>query len=74
MEDCCVIEFLVEELPEGGFLARSLGACIVTEAANLEELRVGVREALCCHFDEGCVPRGARLRFVQVLREEVLGA
>ncbi len=72
MEDRCEIEFLVEELPEGGYLARSLGACIVTEAADLEELRTQVREALCCHFDEGCVPQAAKLRFVKVVREELL--
>lgn len=63
------IIFLVEEAPEGGFTARSLGASIVTEADTLDELRRSVREATHCHFDEGTGPKIIRLHFV---REEVI--
>lgn len=64
------IEFVVEERPDGSYSAWALGACILTEADTLDELVQGLREALCCHFDDGCQPRTARLRFVRVVREE----
>ena len=44
--------FLVEEAPEGGFTARSLGAAIFTEADDMDGLREMVRDAVRCHFDE----------------------
>jgi hypothetical protein len=49
--------FLVEDAPEGGYTARSLGASIFTEADDLEELREQVRDAVRGHFDEGQEPR-----------------
>ena len=61
--------FMIEESPEGGFIARALGESIFTEAESLEELRQQVREAVRCHFDEGKAPKVIRLHFV---REEVL--
>ena len=63
--------FLVEDAPEGGYTARALGESIFTEADNLEELRINVRDAVRCHFDDGSAPRIIRLHFV---REEVLAA
>ena len=63
--------FLVEEAPEGGFTARSLGESIFTEADDLDGLREMVRDAVRCHFDEGRGPRVIRLHFV---REEVFAA
>jgi hypothetical protein len=63
--------FLVEEAPEGGFTARSLGESIFTEADDLDGLREMVRDAVRCHFDEGQGPRVIRLHFV---REEVFAA
>lgn len=63
------IIFAVEEAPEGGYTARALGASIVTEAENLEELHDMVRDAVKCHFEEGQEPKVIRLHFV---REEVL--
>ena len=61
--------FMIEESPEGGFIARALGESIFTEAESLEELRQQVRDAVGCHFDEGKGPKVIRLHFV---REEVL--
>jgi hypothetical protein len=61
--------FLVEEAPEGGFLARALGEAIFTEADDLASLHENVRDAVRCHFDEGLEPKILRLHFV---REEVL--
>ena len=49
--------FLVQEAPEGGYTARSLGESIFTEADDLDGLREMVRDAVRCHFDEGQSPR-----------------
>ncbi|MFW5740246.1 MAG: 2-oxoisovalerate dehydrogenase [Myxococcota bacterium] len=64
--------FIVHERPEGGFVAQSMGACIMTEGDDLETLRHEICDAVCCHFDDGCKPRRVKLRFVQVVREETL--
>ncbi len=63
------IIFLVEEAPEGGYIARALGESIFTEADTLEDLHEHVRDAVRCHFEEGEAPRVVRLHFV---REQVL--
>ncbi|MGB9180424.1 MAG: hypothetical protein WCB68_14425 [Pyrinomonadaceae bacterium] len=63
--------FLVEDAPEGGYIARALGVSIFTEAENLEDLREQVRDAVRCHFDDGQAPRVIRLHFV---REEVIAS
>jgi hypothetical protein len=65
------ILFLVEEAPEGGYLAQALGHSIFTEADTWEELRQAVRDAVQCHFDPGSQPQIIRLHAV---REEVLAA
>jgi hypothetical protein len=54
--------FVVEEAPEGGFTARALGASIFTEADTVPQLRVQVRDAVSCHFEEGQAPKVIRLR------------
>lgn len=61
--------FVVEEAPEGGFLARALGVSIFTEADTLSELPDKVRDAVRCHFEEGKAPKVVRLHHV---REEVI--
>ena len=63
------IIFLVEEAPEGGYVARALGASIFTEADDLAALHAQVRDAVRCHFAEGQEPKVIRLHFV---REEVI--
>lgn len=65
------IHFIVEEAPEGGFVARAMGADIFTEADSLADLHDQVRDAVHCHFDEGQVPTLIRLH---ITREEVLVA
>ena len=65
------IIFLIESAPEGGYLARSVGADIFTEADTITGLRANVRDAVRCHFDDGASPRLIRLRFT---REEVIVA
>lgn len=46
------LAFVVEEAPEGGYVARAVGAAIVTEADDLDGLRQQVRNAVRCHFDQ----------------------
>jgi hypothetical protein len=65
------IIFLVEDAPEGGFIARALDTSIYTEADNLEELHHNVREATDCHFEPANKPQIIRLHFV---REEIIAA
>jgi hypothetical protein len=55
------IVFVVEEASEGGFVARSVGDSIFTEAATLEQLREAVHEAVACHFEEEKRPQVIRL-------------
>jgi hypothetical protein len=63
------ILFVIEEAPEGGFVARALGASIFTEADDLDELYARVRDAVRCHFEENEAPEFVRLHFA---REEVI--
>jgi hypothetical protein len=63
------IIFLVEEAPEGGYIAQALGHSIFTEADTWDELKVAVQDAVRCHFEEGERPNLVHLR---VVREEVV--
>ena len=65
------IIFVVEEAPEGGFTARSLGESIFTEADTMDGLREQIRDAVACHFEDGKGPKVVRLHIV---REEVIAA
>jgi hypothetical protein len=61
------IIFLVEESEEGGYIAKGMGVSIYTEAETLEDLRVAVKEAVHCHFEDNR-PKLIRLHLV---KEEV---
>ncbi len=63
------IIFIVEESPEGGFEARSLGHSIFTEAETFEGLKKMVHDAVLCHFEDSDRPRVIRLHMV---KEELL--
>jgi len=63
------IVFLVEEAPEGGFIARALGYSIYTEADSWDELKIAIQDAISCHFEEGLKPKVVRLHY---LKEEVI--
>jgi len=60
------IIFVVEEAPEGGYVARALGASIFAEADDLETLQAELRDAVQCHFED-CPERPSiiRLHLVQ---------
>ena len=55
------IIFTVEDAPEGGYTARTLGHSIFTQGETLEELRQMVRDAVNCHFEQENKPRLIRL-------------
>jgi predicted RNase H-like HicB family nuclease len=57
--------FVVEEAPEGGYLARALGHNICTEADSYDELKEMVQDATKCHFEDREMPRLIRLRMVK---------
>jgi hypothetical protein len=63
--------FLVEEAPEGGYVARALGLSIFVEVDALDALHAQVRDAVRCHFEDGQSPKVIRLHFA---RDEVLSA
>lgn len=63
------IIFLVEEAPEGGYVARALGHSIFTEGDTLDDIKEEIKDAVRCHFDEGQRPRIVRLHFI---KEEVV--
>ena len=62
------IVFLIEEDPESGYVASAIGASILTQGDDLDELRRNVRDAVECHFEDSDRPRIVRLHFV---RDEV---
>lgn len=65
------IIFSVVESAESGYEAHALGYSIHSQAESLEELRVAVRDAVRCHFEEGVRPAVIRLHMV---KDEVIRA
>ncbi len=64
------IIFVVEESPEGGYEAKSLGYSIFTEGETMEELKRNIKEAILCHFEDDR-PKVIRLHFI---KEEIFAA
>lgn len=65
------IHFVVEEAPEGGYVAKAVNEDIFTEADDIPGLHARLRDAVRCHFDDGTAPGVIRLHFT---REEVIAA
>lgn len=65
------IIFLIEDDAEGGYTAKALGESIFTQADDIDELRVNIRDAVDCHFEPENKPKVIRLHFVS---DEVLAA
>lgn len=60
------IIFVVEESDEGGYIAKALGVSIVTEAETVDELRIMVKDAVQCHYDDASEKPGMiRLHYVK---------
>lgn len=55
------ILFVVEDDPDGGLVARAVGASIITQAESMDGLKEAVRDAVACHFDEAHRPKLIRL-------------
>lgn len=51
------IVFLIEDAVEGGLTARALGESIYTEADDLNDLQIQIRDAVNCHYEEGSKPK-----------------
>ena len=62
--------FMVEESPEGGYIAKGLGISIFTQADTIELLKVAVIDAVHCHFDD----QRKRIIRLHIVREEVIAA
>ena len=65
------ILFIVEEATEGGYVAHAVGASIITEADDLDQLRERVRDAVRCHYEDADRPKVIRLHLVH---DEVIAA
>lgn len=62
--------FVIEDDPEGGYIAHSLGEDIFTQADDLETLKTMIRDAIDCHFlNPSDRPQIIRLHIV---RDEVM--
>lgn len=61
--------FLIEESPEGGYMARGIGESIFTEADTMTELKELIKDAVHCHFEPENMPNVIRLH---VVRDEVM--
>jgi hypothetical protein len=64
------IIFLVEESEDGGYIAKGLGVSIYTEADTIEELRIAVKDAVSCHFDDS----KRRIIRLHIVRDEIIAA
>lgn len=67
------ITFVVNEDPEGSYVAYALGHSIVTEADDEASLREMVRDAVRCHFDDDDEER-PRLIHLHYVKDEVIHA
>jgi predicted RNase H-like HicB family nuclease len=57
--------FLVEESVDGGYEAKAIGESIFSQGEDLEDLKVQIKEAINCHFEENSMPKMVRLHFVK---------
>ncbi len=59
------IVFVKEESQDGGWISRALGHSIFTEADSIEDLKINIKEAINCHFEEDSIPKIIRLHYVK---------
>lgn len=45
------ITFIAREAEEGGYYARAVGASIFTQGETLDELRLMIKDAIDCHYE-----------------------
>ena len=58
------IIFVIKESPEGGYEAAALNHSIFTEADDWDQLKLNIKEAVNCHFEDG-EQKLIRLHFVK---------
>ena len=61
-----------EDEVDGGYHAAALGYGIHTQGDTMEELRVMVRDAVNCYFDDDETTDAPRLIRLHIVRDEVL--
>ena len=59
------IVFQVFESPEGGYEASAVDYSIFTEGDDWEHLKLMLRDAVLCHFDDHEMPSAIRVHMVQ---------
>jgi U3 small nucleolar RNA-associated protein 14 len=64
------IIFLVEESPEGGYIAKGLGVSIYTQGDTIDALKAAVVDAVHCHYED----EKRRIIRLHIVREEVIAA
>lgn len=63
------ILFLVEEIPDGGFIAHALGVSIITVADDSENRYIQILDLMHCHSSKEEIPQIICLFFI---REEII--
>ena len=63
------IIFLIEEDPEGEYIATAIGEDIITDGDTMQEIKENVKDAVECHFEVEKRPKLIRL---QMVKEEVI--
>jgi hypothetical protein len=43
--------FVAQEVQQCGYIAKAIGASIVTEADTIDELKMMIKDAIQCHYD-----------------------
>lgn len=64
------IIFLVEDALEGGLTAKALSFPIFTDADDFESLKMNIRDAVACHFDD----QQQRIIRIHYVKEETFAA
>jgi predicted RNase H-like HicB family nuclease len=52
MEQPNVLQFFIQNAPEGGYTAEAIGYSIHTQGETLDETVHNIKEAVDCHFGE----------------------
>lgn len=59
------IIFEIREAEEGGYTARAISESIFTDAETMSDLKLMIRDAVKCQFDEGKEPKRILLRTIR---------
>jgi len=62
------IIFVIKESPEGGYEAAALNHSIFTEADDWDQLKLNIKEAVSCHFED----EDQKLIRLHVVKDELM--